>query len=192
MPSKGSNETTDRPTRTPASTRVVYSNPWITVHEDQTITSDGQTGVYSYVESNNSCMIVAVNKKDEIYLVRNFRYPSKTYGWELPGGGNDGEDPITACQRELEEETGILASSWQELGEAIVCNGLMSEKIAICLAKNLNFNGIKETSDEKFIDMRFFSPAEVDAMILNGEINDCQTITGLHYYHTHRNLNGIV
>ena len=165
------------------STKVVYKNPWITIHEDAVILPNGKNGIYGYLESRDSCMIVTVNDQNQIYFVRGYRYPSKTFGWELPGGGGDNEDLLEASKRELEEETGIIAEDWKRLGEAYVCNGLLTEKMIICLAHNLSFTGKKEiASGEKFNDARFFSKTEIDSLIQAGEINDCQTLTGLHYY----------
>ena len=173
---------TDVPSKTQVSSKIVYPNPWITVREDQTRDLAGDLGIYGYLESRDSCMIVTVDDKERIYLVRGFRYPSQSFGWELPGGGGDDEDLLAASKRELEEETGITAQSWDNLGEVYVCNGLMTEKMAVYLARNLSFSGHKEQSDEVFSDMRFFTCDEIDALIAQGEINDCQTLAGLHYY----------
>ena len=166
---------TDVPSKTKVSSKIVYQNPWITIHEDRTISQDGNTGIYGYMESRDSCMVVVVDNQERLYLVRGFRYPSQSFGWELPGGGGDNED--------LEEETGIIAQFWQKLGEAYVCNGLMTEKMAVCLARELSFTGQREQSDEVFSDMRFFTLDEIDDLIRGGEINDCQTLTGLQYYY---------
>ena len=163
---------TDVPSKTQVSSKIVYQNPWITVREDQTRDLAGDLGIYGYLESRDSCMIVTVDDKERIYLVRGFRYPSQSFGWELPGGGGDDEDLLAASKRELEEETGITAQSWDKLGEVYVCNGLMTEKMAVYLARNLSFSGHKEQSDEVFSDMRFFTCDEIDALIAQGEIND--------------------
>lgn len=171
--------------------RVVYQNPWIKIHEDKTIDLNNNQGLYGYMESRDSVMVVVVNDKDEIYLVRGFRYPSKTFGWELPGGGGDDESPIDASKRELEEETGILADSWELIGQAYVCNGLMTEKMSVLLASDLKFNGKRENSDEVFDDQGFFGLKDIYNMIDSGEINDCQTISGLMYYERYRRKNDL-
>ena len=173
---------TDTPSKQRTATKIAYQNPWITVHEDTTVDTHGDNGVYGYIESHDSCMVVVVDDAERIYLIRGFRYPSQSFGWMLPGGGGEGENLVEASKRELEEETGILAKSWEKLGEAYVCNGLLTEKMTVCLARDLSFNGAREISAETFSDMQFFTLKEVNQLILNGEINDCQTLAGLQYY----------
>jgi 8-oxo-dGTP pyrophosphatase MutT (NUDIX family) len=86
----------------------------------------------------------------------------------------------TASKRELEEETGILANTWTLLGKTRVCNGFMTERMATYLATDISFSGHKEQADEQVDDARFFSMQEIDTMIEHGEINDGQSITGIH------------
>lgn len=162
------------------STKIVYQNPWITIHEDQTITTDGQKGIYAYLESRDSVMVAPVDEQGRIFLQKAFRYPSQSWGWELPGGGGDNEDLIEASKRELEEETGILCDHIEKLGHTVVCDGLMSERQTSCIAWGLHFDGTKEVSDEVFLDQRFFSPGEIHLMVQRGEIDDNQTITALY------------
>lgn len=159
--------------------KVVYKNPWITVHEDEVTLPNGKPGIYGYLESKDSVLIVVVDKNDCIYLVKNYRYPTKSWGWELPGGGGDGEKTIIASQRELVEETGITASSWEILGKMYVCNGLMTEQMSVVLARDLTVGS--PTSDEETFDgSGFFSLYEIDQMIHSGDIDDSQTLTGLY------------
>lgn len=170
---------TENPFKTQSS-KVVYENPWIRIHEDAIVRPDGSEGIYGYLESKDSVQIVAVNESQEIYLVKAFRYPSKTWGWELPGGGGEGEDIVVASQRELAEETGLTASKWTPLGSPLVCNGLMTERQAVLLAEDLTF-GERIDSDDKYLvtDGKFASLDEIDRMIDAGEIDDGMTMTAL-------------
>lgn len=163
------------------STRIAYENPWMRVREDSVITPSGKDGIYGYIEANNSVMVIAFNEKREVYVVRTFRYPVKTWNWEVPGGGGDNQHPIEAGKRELEEETGITAKTWDELGATSVCNGFTNETMTTLLARDLDFGGNKEDDvDEQVTDGKFCSLAEIDAMITSGDINDGQTMTALY------------
>ncbi|HEU0266239.1 MAG TPA: NUDIX hydrolase [Candidatus Saccharimonadaceae bacterium] len=162
------------------SSKIVYENPWITIHEDQTIMPSGNEGIYGYMESRDSVMVVPMDDQKRVFLEKAFRYPSKSQGWECPGGGGDNEDLIDASKRELEEETGIRVENIEKLGSTIVCNGLMTERQTSCIAWGLHFDGEREKSDEVFEDQRFFTWEEIDLMIDSGDINDNQTLTALY------------
>jgi 8-oxo-dGTP pyrophosphatase MutT (NUDIX family) len=169
----------DHPWKT-VSSKVVYKNPWIQVREDVVVTPTGKDGLYGFMESNDSVMIVALNSKNEIYLVRTYSYPVKSWNWEIPGGGGDKEDGLVAAKRELEEETGILAKTWHKLGHTRICNGLMTERMTTYLALDTAPEGTKEVADEQIEEGRFFSLKAVDEMIQRGDINDGQSITAIH------------
>jgi ADP-ribose pyrophosphatase len=132
------------------------------------------------MRSNDSVIITVLNDKNELYLVRGFSYPVASWNWDLPGGGSDKQDPVTASKRELEEETGIRAESWEKLGTTRVCDGLMTERMTTYLARDISFTGKKEISDEQITDAKFVPMHEVDAMIERGEINDGQAITAIY------------
>jgi 8-oxo-dGTP pyrophosphatase MutT (NUDIX family) len=170
----------DNPWKT-VSSKTVYENPWMRVREDAVIRPDGSNGIYGVMESKDSVMVAVLNDKDEIFLIRTFSYPASSWSWELPGGGGEGEDAEAASRRELIEETGITADTWQLLGKARVCNGLMTEKMAVFLARDLSF-GEQQAADDKDLISHgtFVSFAEVDAMIEKGEIDDGQTMTALY------------
>jgi 8-oxo-dGTP pyrophosphatase MutT (NUDIX family) len=163
------------------SSKIVYSNPWIQVREDAVITPEGRDGIYGVIESKDSVMIAVLNEKNELYLIRTFSYPVSSWSWELPGGGSEREDMETAARRELAEETGITARQWIQLGKTRVCNGLMTEKTAIYLARDLTFGKKLEADDAGLIsDGRFFSIEAIHEMIRSGDIDDGQTITGMY------------
>ena len=170
---------TDKPWKILGS-EIKYKNPWMQIREDKVITPLGTEGIYGVMESNDSVMIAVVNDKYELYLVRTFAYPAQSWNWELPGGGGDQLEPIEASKRELEEETGILANSWELLGKTRVCNGFMRERMAVYLARDLSFTGEREVSTEQIDEAKFFTMQQIDTMIESGDINDAQSITGIH------------
>jgi 8-oxo-dGTP pyrophosphatase MutT (NUDIX family) len=162
------------------SSKIVYKNPWMTIHEDAIKKLDGSEGIYGYMESRDSVMVVVHNDNDEIYLVYTYRYPEHSWNWELPGGGGDQESAVIASKRELQEETGITAKKWRILGNTCVCNGFMTERMATLLAEDLEFGEKAEADDhDLFQEGRFFSRKEIKEMIRTGKINDGQSITGL-------------
>ena len=56
----------------------------------------------------------------------------------------------------------------------------MTERMATYLARDLTFDGQKETSDELVIDAKFVSLKVIDKMIASGELDDGQSITALY------------
>jgi 8-oxo-dGTP pyrophosphatase MutT (NUDIX family) len=151
------------------------------VREDAVIRPDGTNGIYGVMESKDSVVIVALSKDNEVYLIRSFNYPVSTWSWGLPGGGGDDEHPEVASKRELAEETGITASTWTFLGKTRVSSGLMTEKMTVFLAEDFSFGERPEADDKDLIsEGKFVSFEEIDQMIMRGEIDDAQTITGLY------------
>lgn len=165
--------------------KVVYQNPWIRVREDAIIHPDGKTeGIYGFVESSDSVMVVVMNAKTELYIVRTFSYPSQTWNWELPGGGGDGEDLALASKRELMEETGIDAQQWDLLGSTRVCNGLLTEQQATYLARDVVVTDTKKSDiDARLVPEGKFVPLdELRAMVERGDINDGQSLASLYLF----------
>lgn len=160
--------------------KTMYENRWMRIIEDQVITPTGNNGIYAYLDSKDSVMIAVLNDDRELYLVRTFSYPDKSWNWELPGGSSDGEDVAAASKRELEEETGIIATTWEKLASTRVCNGFMTERMTTYLATNAAFDGEREQADEQISEARFIPMDEIDRMVERGEINDGQSITGIH------------
>jgi 8-oxo-dGTP pyrophosphatase MutT (NUDIX family) len=163
------------------SSKIVYQNPWMKVREDAVITPDGKEGIYGVVESNDSVIVGAFNETNEIFLIYSYSYPAQLWQWELPGGGSDGEDIITASKRELAEETGIVAQEWIELPKTRVCDGFMTERTATLIARDIEFAPKPRSEDSGVIAKgQFFSLDEVKNMVDRGEIDEGQSITALY------------
>ena len=122
------------------SSRTAYENAWLRVREDQVIRPDGQPGIYGVIEIRPSVGIVALNERDEIVLVGQWRYTVNHYSWEIPRGGSraDEVDIQHAAERELAEEAGVIAAHWQPLGTVDVGNGVLDDVQHFYLATGLS------------------------------------------------------
>ncbi len=122
------------------SSRSAYENAWLRVREDQVIRPDGQPGIYGVIEIKPSVGIVALNERDEIVLVGQWRYTVNRHSWEIPRGGSraDETDIQSAAARELAEEAGVIAAHWQPLGKVDVGNGVLDDVQSLYLATGLS------------------------------------------------------
>src|SRR5688572_5517716 len=83
-----------------------------------------------------SAVMMALDLKGRVLLVRQFRLPANDYMWELPAGRLDeGETALDAARRELREETGYSAAKWTELASYFASPGFLEERMTVFLAE---------------------------------------------------------
>ncbi|MBZ5728434.1 MAG: NUDIX hydrolase [Acidobacteriia bacterium] len=161
------------------SSREVYKCKLFRVTEDRA--RDPRSGFEinrSVVRHVGSAVMMAVDEKSRVLLVRQYRLPAGKYLWELPAGRLDpGEKPLQAARRELIEETGYRARTWRKLASFWVSPGYVAERMTIYLATNLTAGQATPMDDER-IETRWFTRREMSTMIRAGRIEDAKTIAG--------------
>jgi ADP-ribose pyrophosphatase len=121
-----------------------------------------------------------------ILLERQFRYPVNATMIEIPAGKLElDEDPLLCAQRELLEETGYSAKSWEFLGRIHPVISYSTEIIDIYLAKDLTL-GERALDEGEFLDVFAATLDEMHEWIASGEITDVKTIISV--YHLARRL----
>jgi len=118
--------------------KVVYKNQWIKVKEDKVLKPDGKEGVFGVIDYGSGVSVVALDKNNQIYLVKECYYAIEEYGLQVPSGGIDkGETPLNAAKKELVEEAGLTAGRWIELGYTNPLTMILKSPASLFLALDL-------------------------------------------------------
>ncbi|WP_201983108.1 NUDIX domain-containing protein [Hymenobacter rubidus] len=162
------------------SSEVKYHNPWISVREDQVLNPGGGRGIYGVVTMKNKALgIVPIDDEGNTWLVGQYRYPLNEYSWEIPMGGGLVElDILESAQRELKEETGLLAARWTRIARLHTSNSVTDEEGFVFLAEELTQG---ELEPEETEDLRIWKLplAEAIRMVMDDRITDGVSVAGL-------------
>ena len=159
-----------------------FSGHVVALRVDQARIGDGSVREREVVEHPGGVSVALLTDEDEVLMVRQYRYALKEELWELPAGKLEkDEDPFEAAKRELEEECGVTAERFINLGVLYPTVGYDSEKIYIWAAK-----GLKPTSqhldDGEFLDVAALPFDDVLQMVMTDEIRDSKTVTAMLKY----------
>jgi ADP-ribose pyrophosphatase len=167
------------------SSNLKYQNRLFSVTEDHVKDPAGFEIRRAIVQHPGSAVMMAVDDKKRILLVRQYRVPVRRYLWELPAGKLDeGETALQAARRELVEETGYRAKQWKKLATFYPSPGYVAERMTIFLATGLTAGKAMPMDDEQ-IETRWFTAKDVEQHIRAGKIVDGKTMIG---YFTWKNL----
>lgn len=163
--------------------RVPYATEWFSIEEHDVLRPDGTPGRYSYMEVRPSVGVVAVNARDEIAMVGQWRYPAGRYLWEIVRGGSDlGEsDMLAVAQRELREEAGVEADRWESLGSAYTCTGLTTDCQHFFVATGLRDVGAAFDPAEP-LDLRWVPLEEALRLVTSNEVQDVCSLAAILKY----------
>jgi 8-oxo-dGDP phosphatase len=168
------------PWRTTGS-RYTHENRWFRVRTDDVITPGGKPGEYNVIEVPPAVSVVALDARNRLCLLREYRYPHETWLWETPVGSlDDGDtDPLSAAQRELREEAGLTSADWAYLGTVNGLKGVSTQVLHVFLARDVvqganSREGIEAIDQQRFVTLPSFFD-EVRA----GHITDAETIAAV-------------
>jgi ADP-ribose pyrophosphatase len=160
------------------SSRQLLKNDIFTVTDDEAVDPGGFKIHRAIVQHRGSAVMMPVDAKRRILLVRQYRLPARQSLWELPAGRVDeGETVLTAARRELVEETGYRARKWRKLVSFFPSPGYVAEKMTIFMATELTEGKATPMEDER-IECRWFTPKELEQWIRAGKIVDAKTLIG--------------
>lgn len=161
---------------------VLYDGKVVRLERDRVLCPNGKEAYREVVRHNGGAAILCLTEKNEVLLIKQFRYPYEEILYEIPAGKlEQGENPYDAAIRELEEETGNRADRLEFLGKIYPTCGYSSEVIYLYLAKDCTHTKTAFDEDEVIEDTPI-PLCRVKEMILSGEIKDAKTICAISYY----------
>jgi 8-oxo-dGDP phosphatase len=165
-----------------ASTETLYTGNIFSLRRDQVRMPGGNTAAREVLEHYGAVAIAALREDQSIALVYQYRHTFGRRLWELPAGLLDlaGEPPHLTAARELEEEVGLKADTWQLLVDLDTAPGYSDESVRVYLATGLTEIGRPEAHDEE-ADMktRWVPIAEAVRMVFDGEVVNSIAVAGI-------------
>src|SRR5262249_29574719 len=122
------------------SRQTVYRDAWIELTRDEVIRPDGAAGTHCILNLLPGVCVLGVDERGVAYLTEEFHYGvGRTTIEAVSGGIEAGEDALTAARRELQEELGITAGEWIDLGTCDPLTSIVVSPTRLFLARGLTF-----------------------------------------------------
>lgn len=164
---------------TPVDRQPVYSGRLIRVFDDTVRLPDGRSTHREVVQHPGAVAIVAIDDRERVVLVRQWRHPAGRALWEIPAGtrDQDGEAIEATARRELAEEAGVTAGRWRSLGHAPLAPGYSTEEMHFFAAADLQV-GTPDAAPDELLEVGWFDRNDVARLIRTGEV-DVKTMSAL-------------
>lgn len=144
--------------------------------------ADGREIAREIVRHPGAVVIVPVLDDGRICLIKNYRIAVNRELIELPAGTLDREEPpIETARRELIEETGYRCDSIRSMCEFVMSPGILDEHMYAFIATGLTIGDRAPEFGEE-IENLLVTPAEVDELIRDNQIQDAKSVAALLYY----------
>lgn len=164
------------------SSKTVFQGPVFRVVSQRVQEPDGVRVRRDIVQHHGSIVILALDESHRpprILLERQYRHAAGARLWELPAGSLEpGENKLAAAKRELREETGYTAASWQRALFFYVSPGFLNESMEVFLARGLKKGKAQPEEDERIVT-RFVPLPQAVHMAMTGKIRDAKTLASL-------------
>jgi ADP-ribose pyrophosphatase len=163
------------------SVELLRTSRFRVTRESQLLTGGG-TRTRVIVRHPGSAVILPLVDDDHLCLIRNYRISVRQTLVELPAGTLEPPQlPLECAQKELQEETGYTAASWQELLAFYPAPGILDERMHLFVARGLTSGSPAREPGEE-IENLVLSWDEALRLVREGQIVDGKTVLSLLLY----------
>ena len=160
-------------------TKSLYEGRVVRLGLESLVLPNGKALQLEVVRHPGGAAVVALDTDNRVCLIRQYRHAAGGWLWELPAGKLEpGEAAQPTAQRELEEEAGLRAGSWQKIGAALTTPGFCDEVIHLFLATELVATQARPEAHE-LIEVHWLPLATALEQVHDGTIRDAKTMLGL-------------
>jgi len=126
-------------------------------------------------------MVFAVLADGTVPLVRQYKHGPGRPSYDLPAGYLDRPDepPLAGAQRELHEETGLVADRWQSLGHLVIDTNRGEDRAHIFLALGARHEGMPHLDPTEALEVSYHPPDALREMVLRGDIDSMASVAGI-------------
>ena len=159
--------------------RDIFNGRVLHVMVDKVELPNGHIAEREVVGHPGGVCIAALNDNNELYFVRQHRYPYHENVLELPAGKLEkGSSPLENGIRELSEEVGAVGKDYILLGERYPAPGDCAEIIHLYFCR-IESIGDDCPDDDEFLNVEKIHIDKAVEMVLNNEIKDSKTQTAI-------------
>ena len=163
------------------SSELMYQGRVIDLRRD-VVTMPGGTSSQRDVVVHPGAVGVVALEGDSVLLVNQYRHPVRRHLDELPAGLLDvaGEPGLQAAQRELAEEAGYEAATWNVLVDLLTSPGMTDESIRIYLARDVTpCDRDVQEHEELEMTSRWLALSEAVEAALAGHLENAAAVVGV-------------
>lgn len=163
--------------------KSIYKNEYLEIKVDALGQNENVWEHAYFVKPNANGAGVLAADETGIYLVNQYRHPSREYFWQIPMGMIDeGMGELETAKKELGEETGITAETYTPIGHFVAEPGMSNQKTFVYVAEGLTFGDTHFDPSEVGMKLKHFTFEEIQEGIRKGAITCGFTLSALLLY----------
>jgi 8-oxo-dGTP pyrophosphatase MutT (NUDIX family) len=164
------------------SSEYLVRSPYMRLRKD-TVELPNGTVIEDYFvrESDGFTIVVALTNAGKAVVTREYRYGADSIGYELPAGTiNGGEDPLACASRELREETGYEAASFELIGTSFAEPVRSNSQAYVFLARGAQPTAVQSLDAGESIAVEEVSLEELRAIARDGRMHSIAAIAAVY------------
>jgi len=166
------------------SAEPIYQGKIFSVVGETIAFPDGSSARRDVVKHGGAVAIAALDDRRRLVMLEQYRPAVRRFLWELPAGLRDveGEPPVDAARRELVEEAGLEAQTWQTLVDVVSAPGFSNERVRIFLATGLSTStdtSFVREAEEADLQVRRIPVDECVRAVMSGQILNSLALAGV-------------